>query len=105
MAECPECHGSGRIVLLISSRPCTRCGGRGWIEPAAKAPEPEIECESYSYDAATGAVVQVSSRTYDAQGRLVRETQTGGHEMKTYVLSDADPDIDDGPTDDEPDVD
>jgi len=103
---CPECRGSGVIALLVSSRPCTRCGGLGRIETAAKAPEPEAQepeseaaSESYSYGAGTGA--EVVCRTYDAQGRLTSETLFGGVEMTTYVLSDTGPGDGDEPLDDE----
>lgn len=26
---CPDCKGSGRIVLFTSSKPCAKCGGSG----------------------------------------------------------------------------
>jgi hypothetical protein len=34
---CPECGGSGRVVLLTSSRPCSRCGGEAASDAAGKA--------------------------------------------------------------------
>jgi len=87
---CPECRGSGVIALLVTSRPCTRCDGRGWIEPAAKAqepeapaPEPEGACESYPCDAGAGECTEVICRTYDAQGRLTSETLTPGQGRKS----------------------
>jgi hypothetical protein len=32
---CPDCRGSGRVVLLVSARPCGTCEGAGkvWPEP------------------------------------------------------------------------
>lgn len=37
--RCPDCDGSGSIVLLVTKRPCVRCGGTGFIErPAPVAP-------------------------------------------------------------------
>jgi hypothetical protein len=32
---CPDCGGSGRVVLLVSARPCGTCEGAGkvWPEP------------------------------------------------------------------------
>ncbi len=85
------------------------CGGRGRIDPAARtpepkapAPEPEAERESYSYGAGTRMAVEVVSRTYDAQGRLLSETCIG-EEMRTYVLSTG-PGADDDPSDAEPEA-
>ena len=36
-SRCPDCNGTGRIVLLTSVRPCERCGGTGRLadEPSA----------------------------------------------------------------------
>jgi hypothetical protein len=28
-SPCPDCHGTGRVMLLIRSRPCEKCGGTG----------------------------------------------------------------------------
>ena len=28
-AKCPECHGSGVVVLLLTKRLCAACGGTG----------------------------------------------------------------------------
>jgi hypothetical protein len=33
--SCPECGGSGRVLLLTSRRACGRCGGTGGIIAAA----------------------------------------------------------------------
>src|SRR5580692_3575004 len=38
-AACPNCGGSGRIVLLISSRACVRCGGTGRAGAGSTKPE------------------------------------------------------------------
>jgi hypothetical protein len=39
--RCPDCGGSGSILLLVSKRPCDRCGGTGFIE----RPEPVYSLE------------------------------------------------------------
>jgi DnaJ-class molecular chaperone len=43
--RCPECGGSGAIVLLVTKRPCTACGGTGVV--AAKP------ITSYQFDRST----------------------------------------------------
>ena len=35
--ECPDCHGSGRILLLVTSTPCLTCGGSGDISLSSVA--------------------------------------------------------------------
>ena len=29
--KCPDCRGKGEVVLLVSRKPCLRCGGTGWV--------------------------------------------------------------------------
>jgi len=29
--KCPDCLGTGQIVLLVSKKPCLKCGGKGWV--------------------------------------------------------------------------
>jgi len=52
--KCPDCNGSGVILLLITTRPCTACGGTGVIahsiasfefDPAANPKEPVDGCD------------------------------------------------------------
>lgn len=31
--KCPDCNGSGTIVLFTSSTPCTACSGQGSRQP------------------------------------------------------------------------
>jgi hypothetical protein len=51
--RCPDCGGSGSIVLLVTQRPCDRCGGTGVIErPAPVAP--------YEYNATSAATDEVA---------------------------------------------
>jgi YD repeat-containing protein len=40
-APCPDCRGSGRVVLLTSSRPCAVCGGSGRLAAAGTTPGPD----------------------------------------------------------------
>jgi YD repeat-containing protein len=52
-APCPDCYGSGRIVLLTSSRLCRRCGGAGQVDAAGGKPEPTAQDQdevNYTYD-------------------------------------------------------
>jgi hypothetical protein len=39
--RCPDCGGSGSILLLITTRRCARCGGTGVIRPAPAGPVAE----------------------------------------------------------------
>jgi len=64
-AACPECGGSGRVVLLTSSRACARCGGAGGLDTGGGIAERTVE-------APDGWV-----RTYDGHGRLTREVWPG----------------------------
>ena len=32
-ARCPDCRGTGTVVLLTSRSTCSRCGGAGYVEP------------------------------------------------------------------------
>jgi hypothetical protein len=52
--KCPDCNGSGAIRLLITTRPCTACGGTGAIarsiasfafDPSANPKEPLDACD------------------------------------------------------------
>lgn len=27
--DCPDCRGTGKVCLLVTTRPCQRCGGSG----------------------------------------------------------------------------
>jgi YD repeat-containing protein len=98
--ECPECRGSGTIVLLVTSGACMRCGGRGRIGPAARASELEAarrpDRRGKQHQPISDA--QVVSRTYDAEGRLTSETWSGGESI-TVALSDSEPGGDDEPSD------
>ncbi len=58
-ARCPDCRGSGRIVLLTSSRACGRCGGAGRLDAAGGTPRRTVEAPDGS------------TRTYDEHGRLI----------------------------------
>ena len=51
---CRDCHGSGVILLLITIRPCTACGGTGVIarsiasyafDPSANPKDPLDGCD------------------------------------------------------------
>ncbi len=57
--RCPDCRGSGRIVLLTSSRACGRCGGAGRLDAAGGTPRRTVEAPDGS------------TRTYDEHGRLI----------------------------------
>jgi hypothetical protein len=66
---CPDCGGSGRVVLLISSRVCGRCGGAGRQDAAGGAAERTVEAPDGS------------TRTYDGHGRLTRAAWPGKPEL------------------------
>jgi hypothetical protein len=40
-ARCPDCGGNGSVLLLITTRPCARCGGTGVVRPAPAGPVAE----------------------------------------------------------------
>jgi YD repeat-containing protein len=87
---CPDCRGSGRIVLLTSSRACARCGGSGRLDAAAGTrqgsgdPNSQRPAARAHLDAAAGRTpkrpVEESDRevirtfTYDVDGRLTSVT-------------------------------
>jgi len=71
-APCPDRRGSGRIVLLTSSRACRHCGGTGRLEPAGGEAGRTVE-------APDGSV-----RTYDGLGRLIMLTRPGRSEMSVW---------------------
>ncbi|HZL35253.1 MAG TPA: hypothetical protein VFC78_08080 [Tepidisphaeraceae bacterium] len=52
--QCPQCWGSGRVLLLTSAGPCAACGGTG---------------NAAGMDMPIGPV----SRKYNERGRLVSE--------------------------------
>ena len=33
-ADCPACRGTGKVLLLVSTKPCDACGGSGKIGPS-----------------------------------------------------------------------
>ena len=47
-AECPDCRGTGRVLLLITEQPCETCGGTGKADAC--------ECTVYWRDDADEAV-------------------------------------------------
>lgn len=34
---CPDCHGAGKVTLLVSVKPCARCRGTGQLDPVLDA--------------------------------------------------------------------
>jgi DNA-directed RNA polymerase alpha subunit len=38
--ECPECHGRGTILLLVTRAPCDRCNGTGSLTEALDPDRP-----------------------------------------------------------------
>ncbi|HEY2584320.1 MAG TPA: hypothetical protein VGI81_00995 [Tepidisphaeraceae bacterium] len=42
--RCPDCRGRGSVLLLITTRPCARCGGTGVVRPAPAEPVAEPTC-------------------------------------------------------------
>jgi RecJ-like exonuclease len=38
--KCPDCGGSGQVVLLTTRHPCQRCAGSGQV-PAQASPAPQ----------------------------------------------------------------
>lgn len=47
--QCPDCNGSGRIVLFNTPEPCTKCSGKGtwrWLMFAAEDP---ATCDHSNY--------------------------------------------------------
>lgn len=62
--NCPECRGTGQIVLLISNVRCAACGGTGRARAA-----PQVVRDA-CYDA-TGRLTSVTRRGYDGEGRLL----------------------------------
>jgi uncharacterized protein (DUF983 family) len=52
-AACPECGGSGRVLLLTSIRACRQCGGDGRAHAAGERPGRTVEEADgtiYAYD-------------------------------------------------------
>jgi YD repeat-containing protein len=75
-APCPDCRGSGQVVLLASSRACRRCGGAGRVDRAGGN---------------TGRTLKSrdgSTCTYDEQGRITVRTWPGTVEVSTWRLTD-----------------
>ena len=58
-ARCPDCGGRGSILLLITTRPCTRCGGSGRIEPVAPK---DVHSYTYTPDAPAPADAELPAR-------------------------------------------
>jgi YD repeat-containing protein len=84
-APCPDCRGSGRVVLLVSSQPCALCGGSGRLEPAGgttpgpAAPRGRPDAAAprtlgRTIEESDGEVVRTYA--YDAYGRLASVTHT-----------------------------
>ena len=71
-APCPDRRGSGRIVLLTSSRACRHCGGTRRLEPAGGEAGRNVE-------APDGSI-----RTYDGLGRLIVLTRPGRCEISVW---------------------
>src|SRR5579859_2500408 len=91
-APCPDCRGSGRVVLLVSTRPCAGCGGSGRLDAAAGAtpeadnPGPRLAAPCGLSDAAVRATPErtiegpdgevVRTYTFDVYGRIGSVTHT-----------------------------
>jgi hypothetical protein len=82
---CPDCRGSGRVVLLVSSRECVRCGGSGRLDAAGGVTPAIAAPRGPSGPADPGTqkrVVEVPggrvTYTYDAYGRIASVTHTAG---------------------------
>ena len=71
LSSCPDCGGTGRVMLLTSSRLCLRCGSTGLIGPSRVV-------------TATDAVLCVSD--YDAQGRIRQRMQIDLSPVKPVVF-------------------
>jgi len=85
-APCPDCRGSGQAVLLVSTRPCARCGGSGRLDagagttPGTDGPNPTPAAPPGRPDAPArrrpGRTIEesdgdvVRAYTYDAYGRV-----------------------------------
>jgi hypothetical protein len=96
-ADCPACRGTGKVMLLVSTRPCEACGGTGKFAVAAGAeaegpPQAGSDAEALEADEDYEVVVErivehrvprcwVTTSTYDSENRLrsqVGEFVAGG---------------------------
>ncbi|HZL36473.1 MAG TPA: hypothetical protein VFC78_14235 [Tepidisphaeraceae bacterium] len=81
---CPQCRGSGLVVLLTSAGPCTACGGTGIASGIASGPETPVGPVNRKFDERGRLVSQEwvtgryhLERRYDAEtGRLIQESET-----------------------------
>jgi len=69
MSKCPDCFGTGEIVLLVSRSSCKRCGGTGQIGHAnrlkmseyLKTPQGRAKLTASLLKPSTGTVHHVAS--------------------------------------------
>jgi len=59
-ADCPDCCGAGKICLLITTRPCQKCGGSGRAvayegSPGEPSDEPAGNSVSIEWVGSSGA--------------------------------------------------
>ena len=77
--HCPACTGTGQFVLLTSIRPCDRCGGTGWIEPAgAEAPDSAVPWVYF---------------TYDREGRVTSQSRAVARTITVFKYPDAEHEV------------
>jgi len=69
--KCPDCGGSGKIALLVSARPCRRCGGTGRERSGLRIAEPPII--TYLYDDAQRLEAYRERIYYDGERLVKRE--------------------------------
>ncbi|HZL34836.1 MAG TPA: hypothetical protein VFC78_05970 [Tepidisphaeraceae bacterium] len=82
--RCPQCRGSGRVLLLTSDGSCAACGGTGMAGGNAAGPETPVGPVSRKYDERERLVSEEwvteryhLERRYDAEtGRLMDMLQT-----------------------------
>jgi RecJ-like exonuclease len=66
--DCPACRGTGKVLLLVSARPCEACGGTGKSERHAAGPPSVGPLKAR-------AGTWVTTYTYDAADVLVRQVE------------------------------
>ncbi len=94
-SKCPECKGSGLIMLLTSTAPCRKCGGVNMARTEAVieagVPERGAAADATHPPACQGSPppfenVKRSVITYDAQGRLIQQISFGDFTDNTGTL-------------------